>query len=324
MMENLEKILVLKGKRFLLKVENSSAAEDYLKYEELRNEIWGFPEDNLSGSRNMMCENFLHEGSSLFLAAYLETEEGGFKEDKDHLVGFSYGFVGVKDKQIAYKAVDNLWFYSQYLGVKPDFQKYGLGILIKEFQREKLLDLFGISTITCTYDPLTGINAYRNIHYFGMEVLEYRESIYGEYGGLLNRLDIPSDRFFMSWDLKREIQRPDYSLESLLERSSQVIKSDNLEVQGRTRHLKLEVIQEFNLHLDEEFLLVQIPHDFYLMLHETDVEDRKIRQIPLDWRLRTREIFKAFFQRKYKIIDFRLVEGNPKRDFYILKRGERK
>jgi len=323
-MKDLEKILTIEGKRFLLKVETSSTASDYLKYEELRNEIWGVRDDNLSGSRNMTCENFLHEGSSLFLAAYVEAEEGGFREDKSHLVGFSYGFAGVKDKEIAFKALDNLWFYSQYLGVKPDFQKYGLGILIKEFQRKKVLNLYGISTITCTYDPLTGVNAYRNIHHFGMEVLEYRESLYTEFGGFLNRTDIPSDRFFMSWDLKRKIRKPEESLESLLAKSSQVLKSDTIEVQGRTKKLELEVVQEVNLHRDDEFLSVQIPFDFYLMLRETDVEDEKVRRIPLDWRMKTREIFQFLFKRKYRIIDFRLVEGTPKKDFYLLKRGVRK
>jgi predicted GNAT superfamily acetyltransferase len=317
-MKKLEKIFAVKGKKFLFKVETSHTASDYLKYEELRNEIWGIPEDNLPGSRNMMSENFLHEGSSLFIAVYAEAAEGGFRQDKSHLVGFSYGFVGVKDKEIAFRALDNLWFYSQYTGVRSDFQKFGIGILIKEFQREKLLDAFGISNVTCTYDPLTGINAYRNIHHFGMEVLEYRESLYGEYGGHLNRLDIASDRFFVSWDLKKEIQRPEYHLESLLDSHFRVIKAENLKVQGKSRSLELEVIQEVNLNLDQEFLLVQIPFDFYLMLRETDVEDEKTRRIPLEWRMKTRQVFQNLFQRKYKIIDFRKSEGKDKKGFYVL------
>jgi len=319
-MKDLEKVFAIKGKEFLFKVETSNTTSDYLKYEKLRNEIWSFPEDNLPGARNMMCENFLHEGSSLFIAVYVEAEEGAFKQDKFHLVAFSYGFVGVKDKQIAFKALDNLQFYSQYVGVRQDFRNYGLGLLIKEFQREELMNLFGIYTITCTYDPLTGINAYRNIHHFGMEVLEYREDIYGEFGGLLNRMDVPRDRFFVSWDLKREIQRPDYDLESLLDSRYRLIKAENLKVQGKSRSLELEVIQEANLNLNQEFLLVQIPFDFYLMLRETDVEDEKTRRIPLEWRMKTRQVFQNLFQRKYKIIDFRKIEGKEEKDFYVLRK----
>jgi len=134
----------------------------------------------------------------------VEDEKGRLREDIDHFVGFSYGFVTVKDKQVAFRKVDNIIFYSLYTAVKKNFQSSGLGILIKEFQRETVLDIFGIQAITCTYDPLTGINAYRNIHHFGMEVLEYKEALYKDFAGYLNRVDIPCDRFLIFWDLRRK------------------------------------------------------------------------------------------------------------------------
>jgi len=57
------------------------------------------------------------------------------------------------------------------------------------------------------------------------------------------------------------------------------------------------------------------------MLRETDVEDRRIREIPLEWRMKTRQVFQGLFQRGYKVIDFIHIErNNRKRDFYILKR----
>jgi predicted GNAT superfamily acetyltransferase len=67
--------------------------------------------------------------------------------------------------------------------------------------------------------------------------------------------------------------------------------------------------------------LVEIPVDFYRILRETDVAEDKVRSIPLAWRMKTRQVFKTLFERKYKIIDFRLVKKDKsKRDFYILKR----
>jgi len=321
-MKGLEKVIERKGKRFLFKVETSDYPKDYLKYEELREEIWGFPDDNLPGMRNMMCKNFLHDGSSLFIAVFAETEKGDFsKQDRAHLVGFSYGFVGVKDKEVAFRTLDNIQFYSQYVGVRQDFQNFGLGILIKEFQREKLMDLLGIYTSTCSYDPLTGVNACRNIHHLGMEVIDYRVDIYGEFGGYLNRADIPSDRFIMSWDLKKEPQRPAYGLESVLERKQIVTKVDHAEIKGKSGLLELEIIQDVNLDLEHGFLLVEIPLDFYKMLRETDVDDKKTREIPLEWRMRTRQVFQNLFQRGYKIIDFRQIGRNSRqRNFYILKK----
>jgi len=322
-MGRLEKNLTVKGKRFLFKVESSNETADYLKYEELREKIWGFPEDKLPGSRNMLCENFLYDGSSLFIGVYAVDASGRIVEDKAHLIGFSYGFVGVKDKTICFKSLDNLWFYSQYTGVLPEFQGFGLGVLIKEYQKEILLDVFGVAAVTCTYDPLTGVNAFRNIHHFGMSVLEYRTATYGEYGGFLNRLDIPTDRFFMIWDLKQGIERPGYPFKDMLDGQHSLIEFEEMKVAGRTRPLTLEVATGLCLDLDSEFLLVPIPRDFYLMLRETDVSDPQVRRLPVEWRLKSREAFQALFRRGYRIIDFRAVKrrGSRNENYYILKKN---
>ena len=320
-MKEFEKIYKIKGKNFLFNVESSGHPRDYVKYEELRNEIWGDPEDGLPGARNMMCTNFLYDGSNLFIAVYVESKSGVFKQDGEHLVGFSYGFVGIKDKKVAFREPDNILFYSQYVGVRQDFQLYGLGTLIKQFQGEKLMEILGIYTVTNTFDPLTGINAYRNIHHFGMDVIEYRDAFYEDFFGLLNRADIPCDRFIIFWDLKKDIQRPEYDLERLIDSGYIALEAGAEEVKGRSGVLMLEVVKDLNLDLDHEFLLVEIPVDFYRMLRETDVAEDKVRSIPLEWRMKTRQVFKTLFERKYKIIDFRLVKKDKsKRDFYILKR----
>ncbi len=316
-----QKILSIKGKKFLLKMESSSASEDYLKYDELRNEIWDFPEDHLAGSRNMMCENFLHDGSSLFIGVYAEDASGQIAEDKAHLIGFSYGFVGVRDKTVCFKSLDNLWFYSQYTGVLASYWGYDLGVQIKEFQKEILVDVFGVYTVTCTYDPLTGVNASRNIHHFGMDVLKYQAATYGEYGGLLNRLDIPTDRFFMAWDLKRPVRRPAYRLEDLLGGSHDVVEVEERRIAGRSRKENLEVVTGLHLDLDHEFLLIRIPRDFYLMLRETDLDDPAIRTIPVEWRMKTREAFQSLLERGYKIVDFAGLKGRTSKNFYVLKKA---
>jgi predicted GNAT superfamily acetyltransferase len=320
-MSDLEKILFLQGKKFLFRVETSSRSSDYAKYEELRNDIWGFPEDKLPGTRNMMCENYLHEGSSLFIAVYAEAMDGSVRQDPEHLAGFSYGFVGVKDKSVAFKSLDNLWFYSQYTGIKPDFQGRGLGIKIKDYQREILRDAFGVYTVTCTYDPLTGVNAYRNVHHFGMDVLEYRAAAYGEYGGHLNREDVPSDRFFMSWDLRKQTMRPAYRLEALLDAGHEVIQVEYTNLPGKTRLVELEVVKNVDLGTSSEVVLIRIPLDYYLMLRETDVADPEIRHIPVEWRMRTRTACQVLLVKGYKVVDFQKVDGPRPRNFYVLKQS---
>jgi len=193
--------------------------------------------------------------------------------------------------------------------------------LIKEFQREKLMDLFGVYTSTCTYDPLTGVNAYRNIHHLGMEVIEYKVALYADFGGHLNRRDIPSDRFVMSWDLRKEPQGPVFDVESLFKKKQVVTEVEYDEIKGKSGFLELELIKGVNIDLDHDFLLVEIPFDFFRMLRETDVKDQRIREIPLEWRMKTRQGFQSYIQKGYKIFDFRPIKIiNRQRDFYILKK----
>ncbi len=315
----MERIVEKKAKRFLLRVEASQDPDDYPKYEELRNDIWEWPIDSLPGARNMLCGNFFHDGSSLVLGVFEESKDGDF--DQSAPVGFAYGFVGVKDKQVGFRSLDNLQFYSQYTGVKKGYERYGLGVPIKELQRDALIEHFGIYTITCTYDPLTGVNAYRNVHHFGMDIVRYNRDIYGKFGGRLNRADVPSDRLSASWDLRTNAGRPAINLQSLLDQASPVTRVEFVEVAGESGPLELGVLKKVELDREDETLLLEIPFDWYRILKETDVADPETRRIPYEWRMKTRETFLSLFERGYGVIDFRSLDLDGRlRDFYVLKR----
>ena len=319
-MRPLEKTIIVRDRRFLLRVETSNESADYQKYEDLREEIWGYPDDHMSSTRNMMCENVFHEGGSLFIGAFAEAEGGRFEADGAHLAGFCYGFVGVCDKTIGFRDVGNLRFYSQYAGVRKAFQSYGLGILLKEYQREMVLDLLGVSTIICTYDPLTDVNANRNIHHFGMDVLEYRVATYGEYGGLLNRPDVPTDRFLMSWDLTRTGGRPKYDLEAALA-APPTVRASPMRVAAKSGELELEVVEGTDPGANANVLLIRIPLDFYRMLQETDIADADVSRIPLDWRMATRQVFQALFARGFRVVDFLKAGPGAPANHYVLSRA---
>ncbi len=322
-MKNLSEVHTVKGKSFLLNVETSHDQLEYQKYDDLRFEIWEEPKDKMSGIRNMVCENYFNDGSALFIAVYVAKKNGEFIEDKEHFVGFSYGFVGIEDKNIGFRDSDNLIFYSMYTGVKDAYLMYGLGILIKEFQKKILLDIFGVGTVTCTFDPLTGINAYRNIHFFGMDVVDYRVAHYGSFGGRLNREDVPCDRFCVYWRLKAEVQRPEIDINELLDNDHLVLSSEIRKVEGKDGCVLLDVPTELNCDLEKEFLFIEIPYDFYTIIIATDVPDETTRKIPLDWRLKTRKAFLTLLERGYKIVDFLPVQQEKRiRDFYVLKRIE--
>jgi len=314
-MIKLARIVEAKGRRFLLRVEDSPDDRDYRKYDDIREDIWCFPEDHLAGTRNLVCENFLHEGTSLFIGAFAE-ESGDFPLDFEHLAGFSYGFVGIRDKDRGFRDPRNLRFYSQYAGVKRAFRSFSLGFLIKEFQRDVLLDGLGIEEVICTFDPLTGVNAYRNIHHFGMTVQEYRAAVYPEFGGKLNRSDVPSDRFLMSWDLRRTASPPALEIVPLLDDAHKVARVGKRALPAGAPDPAVEVVLGIRKDLDAPRLLVQIPRDFYRLLNVTDVDDPEIRRIPLDWRMATREAFLTLMDRGYRIADFQ--QSRDREDFYIL------
>jgi predicted GNAT superfamily acetyltransferase len=321
MRKDLDTIHVVTGKRYLFAVEMSHNKEDYLKYEDLRQEIWRESTDKMAGARNMLCENYFDRGSSLYTGVFVEDDKGGFPRDEKYLVGFSYGFVGVRDKDLGFRSPENLCFYSQYLGVKKGFQSLGLGVLIKEFQRKAVFEVFGVNTITCTYDPLVGVNAYRNIHRFGMKVIEYKEAFYQDLGGELNRIDIPSDRLFVSWDLTKETKIPRYDLKSLVRSGHLAIHTRLATAQCSSGPVELEVVSDIRPIRDRDFVLLEIPFDFYRMLRETDVPDQHVRKIPLEWRYATREIFQKLFARQYRVIDFSTYRGKDrKKNFYVLKK----
>jgi predicted GNAT superfamily acetyltransferase len=318
-MRPLQKTVTVRDKRFLLRVETSHESADYRMYEDLREEIWGYPDDHMSSTRNMMCENVFHEGGSLFIGAFAEGDDGSFGPDGTRLVGFCYGFVGIRDKEVGFRTPANLRFYAQYAGVRKAYQSYGLGTLLKEYQRDMVRDLLGVSTIICTYDPLTGVNARRNIHHFGADVLEYRVATYGEYGGLLNRPDVPTDRFLLSWDLVKTKARPVYDLSAAMA-APPTIRVGMRRVEGRNGKLNLEVVEGTDPGADGDVLLVRIPLDFYRVLQETDVPDDRVRRIPVDWRMASRDVFQALFARGYRIVDFRKAQaGAPENSYVLLK-----
>jgi predicted GNAT superfamily acetyltransferase len=275
-----------------------------------------------------MCENYLHDGSSLFLTAYEAGPDGTLPETEARLAGFTYGFVGFRDKALGFRSPDNLWFYAQYAAVRPAYEGFGLGIALKEFQGDVLRDVFGVRHVVCTYDPLTGVNAYRNIHHFGMSVLEYRVATYGAYGGRLNRCDVPSDRLFMDWDLEAPPARPAYDLADLLEGALPALGASRRIVAGKSGPAELEIAEVAadpngmaEASAAGAFALVRIPRDFYLMLRETDVDDPGVRRIPVDWRLRTRDVFRGLFARGYRIVDFRGVRRPEAESWYVLQRA---
>jgi predicted GNAT superfamily acetyltransferase len=325
--KSFDRTIESRGRRFVLFVETSTEDEDYQKYEDLRQLIWEEAEDHFSGRRNMAAENYFAYGGSLFTGVYADDGTGHILREPEYFAGFTYGYASPVDKEQGYRNPDNLRFYSQYAAVRPDMRRFGLGTALKRHQADAVQQCLGIHTITCTFDPLTGVNANRNIHKLGMQVESYITACYQNFGGKLNRTDIPADRFFVTWDLqaKPEEERPPVN-PVLISEADWALRSRLKKVSGRSGSAGMPVPAEEIEHaegLKADYVLVEIPENFYRLLQETDVDHKSVCRIPLDWRMASRRVFTKLLDAGYAVTDFqRITLDNRPRNVYVLKKAD--
>jgi predicted GNAT superfamily acetyltransferase len=150
---------------------------EFAACEALSRDIWGAAERNVV-PRELLLTMQINGGVVL----------GAFAPD-DRMVGFVFGFAGVRDGRLR--------ICSHQLGVIPEYRGRGIGIALKQAQREEARRL-GYELITWTFDPLEARNAYINLHRLGCIARVYDRDHYGAMEDELNR-GIPSDRFEAEW-----------------------------------------------------------------------------------------------------------------------------
>ncbi len=238
---------------------------------------------------------------------------GAFDGEDGPLVGFVFGFPGL------YFTPDGPRpkHCSHMLGVHPDYRDRGVGFRLKRAQwqwvRHQELDL-----ITWTYDPLLSRNAHLNIARLGAVCRTYLREVYGEMRDGLN-VGLPSDRFQVEWwvQSKRVAQR--LSQEPRKRLTLAHAMQAGVSVINPAQHDGPWPRPTWSWQMptpdDRHPLLVEIPSDF-LALKAAD------RDLALDWRLHTREVFEFLFQLGYLVTDF-VFEREPfPRSFYLISHGE--
>lgn len=108
--------------------------------------------------------------------------------DGDRLAGSVYGFATIQPHVL----------HSHYLAVDPDYRRTGLGVALKQRQREWCL-ANGRTAMRWTFDPLQLGNAHLNLRSLGAIGVEYHSNFYGPMVGINGGL--PSDRLVVAWDL---------------------------------------------------------------------------------------------------------------------------
>ena len=153
----------------------------------LQREAFGLPELELSPRRHLIVSR---QAGGWTLGAFVA----------ERMVGFVHHLAAVRGN-------DEIFGYSHMMAVAKDYQNKGVGARLKWAQRERALRE-GRKLIKWTWDPMQSRNAHFNLNRLGATVETYAENFYGiDYSAdasITDRLGLPSDRLFATWNLDAE------------------------------------------------------------------------------------------------------------------------
>lgn len=173
-------------------------------------------------------------------------------------------------------------FHSHIVGVTSNAHGRGVGKAIKLYQRAWCLER-GLDTMSWTYDPLVGRNAYFNLVRLGARATTYHPDFYGAMRDAINA-GHGSDRMVINWDLTRPPGAPAGAVD--LAAIPQVIESV-----GRTPAYTPEATAAATT------VLLAVPRD----IERLRVEDAPSAQA---WRTATRAAFTDLLERGWAVTGF--------------------
>jgi len=254
----------------------------------LEQQVWGYT--SLADAVPVPILIVSVKTGGLLLGAF----EGG------EMIGFAYSLPGYRHGRT--------FQWSHMLGVVDGHRDQGVGLRLKLEQRRLTL-ASGLELIEWTYDPLQVLNAHLNFAKLGVVVREYHRNVYGDSSSPLHS-GTPTDRFIAEWWLRSA--RAEDRLRSAeaggahpgsewTEGAACVNEPCSGPRWPRPGRLALD--------LDAPRLAVAIPPAFTSLQKED-------RELALEWRLSTRQVFEAYLGR-YQATDFaRTADGGR----YLLER----
>jgi predicted GNAT superfamily acetyltransferase len=244
---------------------------------ELQRHVWGFEQPEIVPS------------TLLHAVGYVGGLVAGAFDAQDRLLGFVFGITGLRDGSLAH--------WSHMLGVHTSARNFGIGRMLKEFQRSHLAAQ-GVTRIFWSFDPLMAKNAYFNINRLGASVVEYVEDMYGTTASPLH-LGLATDRLIVCLDSAAAVVRP-----------STMISDPGARILTPTPRLG-DVTSGVG-DREPETLLIEIPKNILEVLEWS-------RSTAETWRFAVRDHFHWALQRGYSVTGVRRG-ANDERVFYVLSR----
>jgi predicted GNAT superfamily acetyltransferase len=259
----------------MMQIRDLTTLEDFARVVAMEKTVWGYTDsDDVVGVPILVVT--VKRGGILL---------GAF-DDRNEMVGFVYSLPAIRDGRLIQ--------WSHMLAVLPGRRASGVGTALKLVQRERALAM-GIDLIEWTVDPLQALNAHLNFAKLGVVVREYEENVYGDSSSPLHR-GTPTDRFVAEWWLERQhVLRRIAPPSEESPRAREVFNAPQVNrTRGEGQGLECTSAE---LGHGESRLFVEIPTSF------TEMMERR-PDAALAWRLKTREIFEAYFGRGYRAVDF--------------------
>lgn len=209
--------------------------------------------------------------------------------DGNKLVGFSYGFAGMKNGKA--------YLCSHMLGIDENYRSQQIGEQLKHAQR-KIAIAKGYDMMKWTYDPLETRNGFLNLTKLNGICHTYIENCYGEMQDGFNK-GLPSDRFEVHWHLTSDYveNKTELAIEN-----PQLLGEFVIDEAGFPT-LKIASLQNLNT----QFYSLPVPKDFQRLKATS-------QKHAMHWRMETRKVFQALFSAGYTAVK---IQKNEQWNSYI-------
>ncbi len=229
--------------------------------------------------------------------------------------GFAFAVPSVKDGRAGW--------WSHALGVIPEARGRGVATALKIAQRQHALRA-SLDLVEWSCDPLEAATAHLNFARLGVVVEDYEVDLYGASSSELHG-GIPTDRLIAQWNLttphvERRLAAVSRAAETPARRrtSPPIGVRDSAVVAAVLANPSRQAGAWLapgpaDLEIDGARVLVEIPTDFTAILSGQPA-------LALEWRLATRALFRTYFERGYRAVDFFLAR-DAGRGQYLLARA---